>query len=1194
MISTWTCPLIDSHPARNSKNRKKEFARVFANSASMKLSRFSLHLPLFCVVCLWLGALNVCAQSPNTTHKSGTAPNAQATNASQKPTPPNTKPAKTVLAAPARWMWIWRGNAAKSQETAFFRAKFLLNKTPLSARLLISADDTYTVWFNERKAFAATGSDWTSVQEFDVTAQLKAGANLMAVEARNFEGPGGLLYKLTVTLPNNVTRTFVSDARVKAANRVPPSWKTLKFDDKYWANAAEISSANGGIWGSLRGAPVPDPARLVRLWDIRAGGSPDANPYTRTRSVGDRMLLSSTVSSRTDMEILRGAGFTLFQTDSDHLGTEQTAPNRWEWSAAGSAERLVSSLGLDWVYFAHGAFPPAWYRKDVPFTRLQCLEHGEPVEAFSLWEPKWGEFLDAEYAAFAKQFGAKTQAAIVGIHGDYGEAGVMNGGRVATSGQKEIWQERFGNLHDHLGHWTHDPLARADFRRVMQEKYQTLNALNETWKREYPSFDAVLYPEKPRAEARQEWLDYIVWYRNSVGNAVKLNLDIAKKHLPNALLMLPVGFPDEDIRGGNDNSLLPKLAGQAKAAVRANQSGLRPFGENAASLMGRIGSASRFYEAPLWLEPLPNLTANQETERLFEAVSQGAVGIFDWAGAAVANRDVYYRNAKYLRVEKPIVDVAMFYPARAQTLRPEQVYAPLFYNTCRLLRDAVNFDVVDDRMVDDGCLSRYRILGLWEGTQCTPETLEKIKAWVNDGGVLLAYDFGKVTTFAGDATWFAEMFGYANELAAARVTERFIGEIKPQYRVPADAPEMADFLTGDWLNTEKIGEMAWRWTGANAVMRLPIEAGNKYAVIVRVTVPKEGEGKRRILLANNIEIGELNSTGDVTYRFFVPEDATQSQRTLTLTFKSETFARETGTDKRPAGVLVHSVQILRTDTHEIPNPPMLTGAFRREIDTNRLNDSWTRKYGKGLTIFFPATRTLIKSYLEVIRRTVYNLSTIEAGRRDALPADNVFDNVYATLFTDKVLFYNATDKEITKTVNLPPELFAAWRGEVAIPMETSWKVTLEPHSIGAISFNPPAQELLFECEKFLELNNMPMVANARCSPGRGNSAVRLVKEGAITTRFAIELPGNYALYVRAIRNGKAEPIDILLDGQPVSLTNARAGETFLAATLPLTRGTHSITLRARPGKDVLADFILLTNDPTIAGYGFGVRTASVE
>ena len=320
-------------------------------------SRFSL---ILWVVFAGVLSSGVGAQAPNAVPKSAPQTVPTTTPNAQRPTPSNTKPApKVPPAVPARWMWIWRTLTAKSPETVFFRAKFRLSKSPISARLLISADDNFTVWFNERKEATATGNDWTSVQEFDVTRQLKAGDNLMAVECRNVDGPGGLIYKLIVTLPGNVTRTFVSDAKVKVNNRVPPVWNTLKFDDSAWLNASELAPANGGIWGILRGAPVSDPSRLVRLWDIRAGGTPDANPYTRPRNIGDRMLMSSTVTGRTDMDILRGTGFTLFQSDSDHLSTEQTAPNQWDWSAAGSAEKLVSGLGMDWSYFAHAAFPPA-------------------------------------------------------------------------------------------------------------------------------------------------------------------------------------------------------------------------------------------------------------------------------------------------------------------------------------------------------------------------------------------------------------------------------------------------------------------------------------------------------------------------------------------------------------------------------------------------------------------------------------------------------------------------------------------------------------------------------------------------------------------------------------------------------------------------------------------------------------------
>ena len=207
----------------------KEFARIVANSRGMIPSRFSL---IFWMVFAGVLSSGIGAQTPNAAPKSAPQTLPATTPNAQRPAPPNTKSApKPTAAVPARWMWIWRTLTAKSPETVFFRAKFRLGKAPTSARLLISADDNFTVWFNERKEVAATGNDWTSVQEFDVTRQLKAGDNLMAIECRNTEGPGGLIYKLIVTLPGNVTRTFVSDAKVKVNNRVPPVWNTLAFDD---------------------------------------------------------------------------------------------------------------------------------------------------------------------------------------------------------------------------------------------------------------------------------------------------------------------------------------------------------------------------------------------------------------------------------------------------------------------------------------------------------------------------------------------------------------------------------------------------------------------------------------------------------------------------------------------------------------------------------------------------------------------------------------------------------------------------------------------------------------------------------------------------------------------------------------------------------------------------------------------------
>ena len=1108
-----------------------------------------------------------------------------------------------VYAAPAvNWTWVWAGGDAKTPDTVFFRQKFVLPAKPVSARLRIVADDKFTVYFNGQKKPFASASDWTTVQEYDAVGALKAGENLFAVEAVNLEGPGGLLYKLVVTLPKKKTLVFFSDARVRSNRRPPPGWTEIALDDSKWPAAREIAPAGSGTWGTLRGAPQTDPTRLVRLWDIRAGADkPAADPYTRTRSIGDRMLLTTSVGSASEMQILAGAGFTLFQSDSDHLSTEETALNQWDWHTPEAQRRTVQRLGLDWCYFPHYAFPPDWFRKQNEYTRLQCLEHEEPVAAFSVWDPNWTAFIGKGYDALAQQFTAKGKPTVsalnVGVHGDYGEAGLLSGARILVPAQREDWQKRFGNTHDHLGFWCADPLARADFRAVMLKKYGSLEALNVAWKREFKTPDDIKYPAVPRAEARSEWLDFIDWYQNSVGNAIETNLAAARKHFPDTLLMLPAGFSDEDIRGGNDNSLIPKLAAKYGAQVRSTHSAFHPFAENAATMFGRLGSACRFYDVPFWTEPPSGLTEEQETERLFEAVSQGARGTFDWADNALAHRDVYYRYGKYLRVEKPIVDAAMFYPAEAQKLRPNQGYAPLFAQACAYLRDTCNFDIVDDRMVMDGALARYRVLALWEGTLADGATLEKIKAWVNEGGVLLAYDFGKVTTFDGNTDWYAEMFGYAQEVAPARITERYPGDVPAQYRFAMGGKETADFLSGDWYDPLLTDGGLLRWTGATANLRLPVRPDRKYTLTVRATVPPEAEGHRHRILLNGHELGSLDSPGDITYHFPLPAEFLNEQTLATLTLKSETFVPAESSpeskDKRKLGLLVQFVQLVEQNAKERDDAPAPAGTIRRELDLHLLKTNWARRYGKGLTVYFNANRSLLKGYIEVIRQVVYHLSDIEEGRRDALPIDNAQDGVYATLFTDKILFYNSRETPVTKVLTIPAETWDAWKGEVAIPLETTLKITLEPHGIGAIDLAPQPQEMLFECEEFKTLNGLSPRADARCSPGSGPTCVHLVGGASIATRFKVETPGQFTLYTRTVRNNILEPVDILLDGLLLPAP-VRAGQTFANGSVALTKGTHILTLKARLKHDVNADFVLFTNDPTIRGYDFAIRNAPVE
>ncbi len=1102
------------------------------------------------------------------------------------------------------WMWIWAPDGTHPPETVFFRSNFRLPKGFDSAQLLISADDSYSLTINGSKKPIAVGTDWSTVEEIDVLRYLHPGNNVFALECRNSAGLGGLLFKLSVHITGGKTLTFVSNSSVKASKRVPPVWKTVNLDDSRWQSAVEIAPANQGPWGMLRAAPHADPGRIIRLWDIRSGLGAAEDPYMRVPKIGDRMILSASSTGVTDMQMLAGAGFTLFQTDSDHLSTEEISPKIWNFKEADAASSTVRNLGLDWCYAAHEAFPPPWYRKQVPFTRIECLEHHQNVEAFSPWDPTWSDFIGQGFEALANNFTGKTpehsavpSALYVGIHGDYGDAGLLMGARVTVPGQKEDWQSRFGNLHDHLGWWCADPLATADFKSSSLQKYGTLQELNRVWKQNFKKPEDINYPAKPRGDARREWLDFVEWYHAGVAHAIDSNLSAARKYFPNTLLMLPAGFSDEDPRGGNDNSLIAKLAGKYHAEVRSTHGGFNPFPDNAATMLGRLGSACRFYGVPFWTEPPGPLTQDQEVQRIFEDVSQGAKGHFDWAGNAVAAREAYYRYGKYLKVEKPIVDVAMFYPAQAQQLRPDQGFAPLFAKACAYVRDVANYDIVDDRMVLDGCLANYRVLALWEGTLADQATLDKIKAWVNDGGVLLAYDFGKITNFEGGTSWFTELFGYVQQIAPAKVTERYVGIIPSQYHIPVVDPISADYLGGDWYPPVVRNGVSFRPVGKRAAVSLPCAPEKQYVLTVRASVALQPDAPITRVLVNGREVGRLDSSGDVTYRFPLTSEILDGRALSVMTLTSENDPTSTASTKpaiKEDSVGINSVGLIETAAAEDTLAGLPPGGFRRELDLGLLNKKWAQRYGKGLTIYFPANRQLLKGYIEVLRRAIYHLSSIESGRRDALPVDDAFDSVYGTLFTDKILFYNPKDTPVTKTVTIPADAFVQWRGEVAIPADTSWKVTIEPHGIGVINFTPPAQELLFECEKFTDLGPLKPSISADCSPGKGPSCVRLLRGAAIATRFTVDIPGKYNLFTRFLHNSKVESGDIFLDGQPVAAANTLNGQTIFAGQTLLSKGTHTLTVRARPGRDIRADFVLLTNDSTISGYGFAMRTAPVE
>ncbi len=941
-----------------------------------------------------------------------------------------------------------------------------------------------------------------------------------------------------------------------------------------------------------------DYGRLVRVWVSPPGGR-----RSPTAGAGERIVMAGNVPAAADLALLASAGFTLLQTDSDHQSTEEVRPGFWDFSGPDRARALASRAGFDWCYFPHFAFPPPWYAEKIQFPRVRCLEHDQTIEAFSPWDPNYGYFLDRGYRQLAKHYAGEgtAPALYLGVHGDYGEAGMFIGARVAVPGQREAWQQRFGNLHNHVGWWCGDPLARQAFRNAMLTRYGSLDALNRAWKTSFAGPDAVAYPPAGAPAARRFRLDWMHWYRDSVSAMTDMVCRVARRHFPNALLMVPVGFADEDPRNGADMSMVAKVAARYGAAIRSTHGGFKGPAENQATMLGRLASAARFYGADLWTEPPSTIAPQNQAGRIFETVSLGGRGHFDWAANVGPGRDAYYRFGKHMRHARRVVDVAMFFPTTSHLLSADAGYPQTLARGCAMVRDVLDFDILDERMIMDGALDRFRVLALWEGAVVEAGVLERIKGWVERGGVLVAYDFGKIETVEGSADWFRDVLGYAGKLTQAAGGLRYVGPgggaVPTRYRVSVGEPSAAPFLDGDWYAPETMEGVRRRWTGENAEVRLPVSGRDGVTLSVRVSFPPEAAGLRREVLVNGAQVGILDLAGEHTYRFDVPANMVQGRNVLKVAIRCKPFVPSSvikgSGDNRRLGAWVTYVQVQPASVRDSGLiVPELGGRLEVSVSLRRLRTEWARQLGRGWTIYFPARRDQLAAYCEVVRYATYNLSDLDASKADAPAIDNAWDGVYATLCTDRALYYNSGAERVLRTIVLSPSALAAVR-DVHKPAAYTHELSLEPRSIAAIPFAPTGDELLLQCEKFTQLGGIAAQEGSTFSPGTGATHVLIPAGGSISTRFECPSAGTYRVFYRTSRRGALARAQVLLDGRqgsPVDLGPRRLGnQTMCAGTMALSRGIHTLTIRPLPGQDLRADFVVLSSDTTIAGYGFAVR-----
>ncbi|MBR4749583.1 MAG: family 14 glycosylhydrolase [Abditibacteriota bacterium] len=424
---------------------------------------------------------------------------------------------------------------------------------------------------------------------------------------------------------------------------------------------------------------------------------------------------------------------------------EPEARDRWEWD---NWDRQVANLqerGLKLTPFlilGPAYSVPAWFRETEDHAGCVCLEHGAESKIESLWNPRLMPWVDRFLSAFAARYNdpAKLETVLLGIQGDYGEAIYP-----VTGGWTQIIP---GEYHSHNGFWCGDPYALADYRAWLRERFGSPQVLDRRWGTSFGDFDKVDFPARgeevgrymqalPKADkyVKRQYLDFMEWYRGSMGRLADEWMGIAEKYFDRDIPIYLCTGGNMEPQHGSDFSLQCKIAAKHRGGVRITNEGSEYKWNNC--LVRLIDTACRFYGAKFGHEPATDVTPDGLTARIYGAASSGADQLHEYARNVFSTAErtaIHRKNIGFLeRYPEPVVPVALFYPLTGMTLDIAREWGR-FTNFSARLRDVTDHDFVDERLIRDGALKKYRVLVLQGGDMAEPEDALKMRRFAEAGG----------------------------------------------------------------------------------------------------------------------------------------------------------------------------------------------------------------------------------------------------------------------------------------------------------------------------------------------------------------------------------------------------------------------------------------------------------------------------
>lgn len=451
----------------------------------------------------------------------------------------------------------------------------------------------------------------------------------------------------------------------------------------------------------------------------------------------------------------------------------------FDWSAV---DRLVGEIrrhDLKWfpLLVVGSAYAlPDWFRGGPEDVGFVCLEHGMSNPIQSIWNPHHGRHVTRFLEAFGEHYEPTgiLEGVRLGPSGNYGESQYPAGGNWSAPGEE--------SMHIHIGWWAGDDYAAQDYRGFLRAKYAGITDVNGAWRTEFRDWSEIR-PRLPHLMlSPQERLDFTAWYTDSMSEWCDFWVREAGRAMPNTKIYQSAG-------GWGFREAGTDYTAQTKSMVAVN-GGIRLTNETDSFEQNFFATrlavtAARLYGVDLGFEPASSHTARGVAGRLFGTLAANGDHFFTY------HTNLFFRPnaiARWLELapllddrKDPLIEVAVLYPETANQLDDavfRNLYAWGFNPRAREVRRSVEVDYLDERLIREGFLDRYKVLVHVWGDSLDAEVIAKIDAWIRAGGTLIYPSFprGSLSSLDGDSEVFRK---WTSGGTGAGAFHRFQGDMEP-------------------------------------------------------------------------------------------------------------------------------------------------------------------------------------------------------------------------------------------------------------------------------------------------------------------------------------------------------------------------------------------------------------------------------